>query len=82
MAGVDKKLQALQNFVLFQRPLILSSTPIPKVTVTSNQSTEHHKPRLARENAGDQDAIGFGFASDWLRRWREFSDPITERCAF
>ena len=23
-------------------------------------------------------AIGFSFVSDWLRRWREFSRPITE----
>ena len=27
------------------------------------------KPRLVR--------IGFSFASDWLRGWREFSRPIT-----
>ena len=27
--------------------------------------------RQARENMYDQIAIGFGFASDWLR-WREF----------
>ena len=28
--------------------------------------------RQAWENACDQVVIGFGFASDWLRRWREF----------
>ena len=28
--------------------------------------------RQAWENACDQVATGFGFASDWLRRWREF----------
>ena len=33
----------------------------------------------AQENAGDQIVIGFSFASDWLRKWREFSGPITER---
>ena len=33
----------------------------------------------ARENASDQVAIGFTFASDWLRGWREFSRPISER---
>ena len=33
----------------------------------------------ARENAGDQVVIGLNFASDWLREWREFSGPITER---
>ena len=26
--------------------------------------------RKARENACDQVAIGFAFASDWLKRWR------------
>ena len=35
--------------------------------------------RQARENACDQVAIGFGFASDWLTRWREIFKPITER---
>ena len=29
--------------------------------------------RQARENACDQVAIGFRFASDWLRSWREYS---------
>ena len=33
----------------------------------------------ARENARAQLAIGFGFASHWLRKWREFCQPITER---
>ena len=33
----------------------------------------------SRENACDQDAIGFGFASDWLSRRREFFKPIAER---
>ena len=32
-----------------------------------------------RENAGDQVVIGFSFASDWLRDWRESSGPMTER---
>ena len=38
------------------------------------------KPKLlkARENAGDQVVIDFRFTSDWLRNWREFSEPITE----
>ena len=31
-----------------------------------------HNRRQARENACDQVAIGFGFVSDWLSRWREF----------
>ena len=33
----------------------------------------------ARENADDQVAIVFSFASDWLRGWHEFSGPITEQ---
>ena len=27
--------------------------------------------RQARENACEQVSIGFGFTSDWLRKWRE-----------
>ena len=34
--------------------------------------------RQTRENAYDQVAIGFGFASDWLKRWREIFKPIIE----
>ena len=30
-----------------------------------------------RENADDPDAVCFTFASDWLRKWREVSGPIT-----
>ena len=32
-----------------------------------------------RENACDQGAIDFSFESDWLRKCREFSGPITQR---
>ena len=35
--------------------------------------------RQARENACKRGTIGFGFASHWLRKWREFWQPITER---
>jgi len=35
--------------------------------------------RQARENARVKPAIGFGFASHWLRKWREFCQPITEQ---
>ena len=44
------------------RELKVKSTKLPK----------------ARENAGDQAAIGLSFAFDWFREWREFSGPITE----
>ena len=29
--------------------------------------------RQARENACEEVTIGFGFTSDWLRKWRQFS---------
>ena len=32
----------------------------------------------ARENAGERGTIGFGFASHWLRKWREFYQPINK----
>ena len=44
------------------RELRVKSTKLPK----------------ARENAGDQAAIGLSFAFDWFREWRGFSGPITE----
>jgi len=28
--------------------------------------------RQAREKACEQATVGFGFTSDWLRKWREF----------
>ena len=31
------------------------------------------------KTAGDQFVMGFSFAFDWLRKWHEFSGPITER---
>ena len=34
--------------------------------------------RQARENTCNQVAIGIGFASDWLRRWRKFFKPIRD----
>ena len=36
----------------------------------------------ARQNGGDKDFIGFGFTSDWPRKWHEIlnqsSDPHTD----
>ena len=32
----------------------------------------------ARENVHAQATIGFGFTSDWLKKWRENFEPITE----
>ena len=33
----------------------------------------------AREKSRVRGAIGFGFASDWLKNWRESFKPITKR---
>ena len=33
----------------------------------------------ARERSRVHGAIGFGFASHWLKKWREFFKPITKR---
>ena len=33
----------------------------------------------AWENAGNRHTIYFSFESDWLKRWREFSGPVTWR---
>ena len=32
----------------------------------------------ARENVPARATIGFGFTSDWLKKWRENFQPITE----
>ena len=32
----------------------------------------------ARENVNAQATIGFGFTSDWLKKWRDNFEPITE----
>ncbi len=32
----------------------------------------------ARENVRERVTIGFGFTSDWLRKWREIFKPITK----
>ena len=41
-------------------------------------SGKTNKLRETREKR-DQVAIGFSFESDWIRKWREFSGPITQR---
>ena len=33
----------------------------------------------AREKSCEQGAIGFGFASHWMKNWRETFNPVTER---
>ena len=34
--------------------------------------------RKARENVHARATIGFGFTSDWLKKWGENFEPITE----
>ena len=43
------------------------------------QSKNRQKLHETRQNASDQITIGLRFESDWLRGWREFIGPITER---
>ena len=45
----------------------------------SELTVKTNKLWKARENAGDQVTIGFSFASDWSREWRECFGPITAR---
>lgn len=45
----------------------------------SELTVKTNKLWKARENAEDQVTIGFSFASDWSREWRECSGPITAR---
>ena len=57
-----------------------SQQPIRRkeILLRANESANKKQPK-ARENAGDQVVIGFSFASDWLRKWREFFRPIAGR---
>ena len=52
-----------------------------KLTTTANEQKEKYRLKRgkARVSAGDQVVIDVGFASDWLREWREFWGPITEQ---
>ena len=56
---------------------------ITKVITTANQKTGEYLKKSMRtesKNNNTQRAGKHGFiiASDWLRKWREFSGPITE----
>ena len=60
-------------------------TKIKASTVANHNKRKQRNEKLeantreVRENACDQVVIGVGFACDWLRRWRDFFKPITER---
>ena len=60
----------------------VSKTSPKKENITRSQQELEVKPSKLlgeRENARNQVAVGFGFASIWFRDWREFSRSITER---
>ena len=47
--------------------------------VVSSNSKSKQANCLKRSVSRDQPMVGFSFASDWLRGWRKFSGPITDR---
>ena len=49
-----------------------SSKPIKLLEVITSSRHE------ARENVHARATIGFSFTSDWLKKWRENFEPITE----
>ncbi len=49
--------------------------PVNQSKLEANACSRHE----ARENVREQVTVGFGFTSDWLRKWREFFKPITVR---
>ena len=51
----------------------------PNTKQSLRTQSNNKQTRKARENASDQVAISFSFASDWLTRWRELSRPIREQ---
>lgn len=69
---------------------LVSKTKTKVIPVTNHNNDLHYhwptrtqneigKLREARENANDQVAVVYSFASDWLRVLREFSRPITKQ---
>ena len=40
--------------------------------IQSKLEASTRSSRKARENVRERVTIGFGFTSDWLRKWREF----------
>jgi len=45
----------------------------------ANQSKLESSMQSTRQHKRKQATIGFGFASDWLRKWREIFKPITKK---
>ena len=47
------------------------------VEVNTGNSTIELQAQEAQENACERVTIGFGFTSDWMKKWRESFKPIT-----
>ena len=60
----------------FQKPKQLLSLITIDASSVIIQSEFEPAPSAGRHV---QDMVGYGFASHWLRKWREFFQPITER---
>ena len=58
---------------------ITSANQKQGITFESMTNQSRNNSTKARQNAGDQIVTGLSFASDWLRKKREFSRPITHR---
>ena len=54
-----------------RQPIKFSQEPMR--TLRKNKQTARNAEKR------DQVAVGFSFESDWIRKWREFSGPITQR---
>ena len=63
---------------------VLKPKPKWPIKKDGRQSSKPIKTRItrsrhkARENVHAQATIGFGFTSDWLKKWRANFEPITE----
>ena len=69
------------SFPLERFPIQCRKTKTKVITLANhNRCKQRDEPirirnkymRQARENACDQDTIGFGLDSHWFRKWREF----------
>ena len=54
----------------------ISDIPVVLVAITGKHNDQIIK---ARQNVRKRVTIGFGFTSDWPKKWREFFKPITKR---
>ena len=76
-------LYQLCGYIIEQFSIECRKTKTKAVTMAQHEPKDleanTRSRRQARENACDQATFGFGFASDWLSRWREFYKRITKR---